>query len=538
MRRPSLIALLTLALLLLGRSASAQGEEAAPVEPEGEAAPVEPEVEGEAPDVAPAPTPEDGIEDDEEEDEELPPASLRYLLEDVVIEGNKRTRTHLIRALVPYQPGDVIEPEENELETIEWKIRGTGWFDLVELRLRRGSKRGRVVLVVRVVERNTIVVRELRFGLSEGLRRRMDLTGQVIPYVAFSLADANIGGRGIALGADLVMSQTQQGARLTYAHPRLRESEFGLRSSLMFANARQFFGNEPRISQICDVDGVPDCVREVIAKNAVVFYRRTALTLGTGRGVGSSTYVFLDWMGEHVSMLSRPEAASERRGDQIVPIDFAIEDGKSFVSAFRLGFIYDRRDDPGLPTQGLLIRATSEVASSFFGSSYDFIRTQILARGYVPLEKRHVLRFSGFLGTVFGTAPFFYQFQISDLTDLLPSPALDIVLDRRPAPNLFGTAIAVMRNEEFAARVDVQYDFAIYRARSGGLRGLNLYANLGVLMLADPRDLRIAVPGYSGAAALPIDLTFDLGFMMETTVGVFQFGFSNLLGFIDLRGGR
>jgi outer membrane protein insertion porin family len=524
---------LVLALSVATPIGRASAEDEPPGEP-GDASEPEalPEDEGDAA--------EEEVEEDEapDDEDELPPVQLRYLLEDIVVEGNKRTRTTLIRGLIPLQPGDVIEPEGTDLEAIEWKLRGTGWFDLVELRLRRGSRRGRVVLVVRVQERNTIVVRDLRFGLSEGLRRSMDLSGYVIPYAALSVADANIGGRGIALGVDAVFSQTQQGARLTYAHPRLRESEFGLRSSVMFANARQFFGNEPRISQICDVEGVPDCVREVIAKNAVVFYRRGILTLGTGRELGSSTYVYLDWLGEFVSMLSRPEAASDVRGDETVPIDFAIEDGTSFISALRLGVIYDRRDEPGLPTQGLLVRATSEIASPFFGSSYGFVRAQLLARGYVPLAKRHVLRFSGYLGVVFGRAPFFYQFQISELTDLLPSPALDIVLDRRPAPDLLRTAIRVMRNEEVAARADIQYDFAIYRARSGGLRGLNLYANVGLLLLADPDDLRIAVSGYSGVSAVPLDLTFDLGFIAETTIGVFQLGFSNLLGFVDLRGNR
>src|SRR5690606_11887302 len=240
--------------------------EAAPAEPAGSADEALSPEESIAPEPVQADDagaePEDAYAEEDEAEDELPPASLRYLLEEIVIEGHERTRADLIRGLIPFSAGDVIETECTELEAIEWKLRGTGWFDLVELRLRRGSRRGRVVLVVRVEERNTIVVRDLRFGLSEGLRRRMDLTGQVIPYAAFSVADANIAGRGIAIGVDAVMSQTQQGARLTYAHPRLRESEFGLRSSVMFANARQFFGNEPRISQICDVDGVPDCVRE------------------------------------------------------------------------------------------------------------------------------------------------------------------------------------------------------------------------------------------------------------------------------------
>ena len=87
--------------------------------------------------------------------------------------------------------------------------------------------------------------------------------------------------------------------------------------------------------------------------------------------------------------------------------------------------------------------------------------------------------------------------------------------------------------EEVAARVDVQYELPLYRSRKG-LRALDLYVNGGLLLLADWRDLRVAVPGYEGAARLPVDLTFDIGLRMDTRVGTFQLGFSTLLGFLDL----
>jgi hypothetical protein len=106
-------------------------------------------------------------------------------------------------------------------------------------------------------------------------------------------------------------------------------------------------------------------------------------------------------------------------------------------------------------------------------------------------------------------------------------------LDRRPAPNLFGSAIEPMRVEEVAARVDVQYELPLYRSRKG-LRALDLYVNGGLLLLADWRDLRVAVPGYEGAARVPLDLTFDVGLRMDTKVGTFQLGFSTLLGFLAL----
>ena len=47
-------------------------------------------------------------------------------------------------------------------------------------------------------------------------------------------------------------------------------------------------------------------------------------------------------------------------------------------------------------------------------------------------------------------------------------------------------------------------------------------------------DLRVAIPGYEGFSRAPIDLTFDVGVRLDTVVGVFEIGFSTLLGFVQL----
>ena len=460
--------------------------------------------------------------------------TLQYSLQDIEIVGNRRTKARVIRALIHLRHGDVIDPESGELEAIEWRMRATGWFDEVHLRLRRGDERGWVVLVIEVRERNTMVIRDLVFGISEGLSGSRDPNADILPYVGFSIAETNLSGTGIALQLDGLMSQTQQGGQLGFVHPAVGGSPYALRAGVFLNNAREFFGNDPLISQRCPAE-VPDCVEEVEAKNAVVFYRRGGVRVGFGRAIGSSTFYSIDWQGEVVRVLSRPEAASTLRGTEVRPIDFAIEDGTSFVSVLRLGLLYDRRDDPGLPSQGTFLRLSGDLGSRLLGSSYDFVRFEGLARWWHAIRPRHILRLSGYAGVVFGDAPFFYKFHVSDLTDLIPSRVLDMQIDRRPAKDLLGTTVRYMQNEEIAWRLDVQYDFAVYRTlRRPSLRGLNLYFNVGLYGLADPLDFRVAVPGFDGFSRVPVDLTFDLGVVAETTIGVFQFGFSNLLGFIDL----
>ena len=240
--------------------------------------------------------------------------------------------------------------------------------------------------------------------------------------------------------------------------------------------------------------------------------------------------VQLEW----INVLSRPEAASEMRGDEIRPIDFSIEDGRSFASVLQLSLDYDRRDDPGLPTRGTRLHAEAQAGSRIFGSAYDFVRIQARLHQWIPLAERHTLRLGFFGGVILGEAPFFYKFHISDLTDLIPSRVLEMELDRRPPPDLFGTSIIHMRAEEIALRGDVEYSVSLLRRPRRGLRGLHAYALVGAYMLADRQDLQFAIPGFEGASRFPIDLTFDLGLRFDTPVGVFQFGFSNILGFIAL----
>jgi hypothetical protein len=133
---------------------------------------------------------------------------------------------------------------------------------------------------------------------------------------------------------------------------------------------------------------------------------------------------------------------------------------------------------------------------------------------------------------VFGPrAPFFYRFYAADLSDLLPSRALDLNLDFRRTHNLLGTSIREFDKTDLAARVDFEYELPIHRG-SGDIRGIDAYAGAGLFLLADRNVLRTSLPGYDGLSRIPVDLTFDLGVQADTVIGVFKVGFSSLIGFL------
>ena len=459
-------------------------------------------------------------------------SQVRYVLEGIVVTGNSRTKSRLIRKFVPLTPGEFLDPESPELLDTEWRLMGTGWFDDVDIRLERGAERGYVVMVIEVKERNTVIIEQLVAGLSEGVKRTTDTGRTLFPWLGFKITETNLAGLGIRLSGTALLSEFQQGGRVDLGYPKLIKDEYGIRFATYFLNGREFFGNQPLVSVPCET---PTCPGTSIVTNAVVRYRRGGFVLGTGKDFTTKLRYQLDWIGDIVSVLGRPEAASEVRGNDIAPINFAIQDGKSFVSSIRFALIFDKRDDPGITKEGVLFRGDVFFGTRFLGSDYDFLKLEAWVRRWWRLPWNHTIRLGAYGGAAFGNTPFFYLFHISDLTDLIPSRFLEMQLDARPPPNLLGTSIENNYLGELAWRIDLGYNVPVYeRVRDKGLREIHLYTLIGLLSLANLRDPRAGVLGYDGFSRYPIDLTFDVGFRFDTRVGVFQVGFSTLLGFIRL----
>ena len=55
--------------------------------------------------------------------------------------------------------------------------------------------------------------------------------------------------------------------------------------------------------------------------------------------------------------------------------------------------------------------------------------------------------------------------------------------------------------------------------------------------MATAHDLRDPPSGYEGLARAPVDLTYNLGLRVDTSVGGLTLAFSNLLGLLPARSG-
>jgi outer membrane protein insertion porin family len=99
--------------------------------------------------------------------------SIRYTLENIEVRGNVRSRARVVLRYLPFKPGDIIDVDDPEVELTRYRLLGTGFFRDVQFSLRKGSQRGNVVLIVEVVERNTIIVNNLWMGLSVDAAKRL-----------------------------------------------------------------------------------------------------------------------------------------------------------------------------------------------------------------------------------------------------------------------------------------------------------------------------------------------------------------------------
>ena len=467
-------------------------------------------------------------------------APIRYRLEDIHVRS-QRTRSGIVAGFVPLQKGARFDPDDPRIEEARWRLLGTGWFDEVKLSLVRGSRRGWVILEIEVKERNTLLIEQFATGLSRVVSSSTATQDVLRPYVGIGLVETNLFGQGVSLSGTFVLTPQQTGLHFGYFDPRFANSGFSLAGRVFHNYAREFFGKNPLVAINCPVPtpeeieegDIDECDPDVESKRAVVIYHRTGLGIGTGHEISTRLRYRLDWLGEYINVLSKPEAASTQRGSRIEPIDFRILDGQSIVSSLRFGLIYDNRDHPALTTSGLFIDFNARFATHILGSSYDFARFELSLRKWSPLPWGHVLSAGLFMGSVFGNAPFFYNFYAADLSDLLPSRVLELNLDRRRTLNLLGTSIVEMDMEDLAARLDLQYQLPLHRG-AGFVRGVDAYIGVGVFLLTRREDLRVGIPGYHGLSRLPIDLTFDLGVQADTEIGLFKLGFSTLIGFSPL----
>jgi outer membrane protein assembly factor BamA len=454
---------------------------------------------------------------------------VRYQLERVEVRGNTRTRPTVILRYLPFRPGKALDVDDPEFTLARYRLLGTGFFRDVQFSLRKGSKRGKVVLVVDVSERNTIVLNGVWLGLSADANQR----GKQRPLTAYGGIDAaetNLAGRGYTLGGAVGIAQDQYALRVKFLDPGFLGSPWMVNATLIYNHAVDFFGSG-------NVEFQPTETSALIgASHAVLPYTRFGGSLGFGRDLSVSTQLWFHYRLETVRAEVPFFASQDGRG-KVEPIHFDIHQGRSVFSAIRANFQSDTRDHPILPTRGWFVSTWGELGLSPIGSDYDYQRFDLSASRWWKIGgTEHVFRLQGFAGAMAGTVPFFEQYYVGDFSDFLPVRFLGLNVDSRPPSDTLGTAIRSVRYGHYAAEIAAEYRVPIYRGHRS-VFGIDFFMRGGLWGLAHQRDLTNPAPAYRGLQQIPVDLTANVGFRMDTSAGGLVFSFANVLGFFPVRGG-
>jgi outer membrane protein insertion porin family len=453
----------------------------------------------------------------------------KYTLEGIQVVGNTTTLARAVLRYVPFHAGDVLDVESRELELTRFRLLSTGFFRDVQLSLRRGTRRGNVILVVAIAERNTIVVDGLWLGAS----RDVDASGNVVPLTAYGgarVTETNLAGTGIALGGAFAVADQQLALRARLADPQFLGSNWVAETELLYNAARDFFGNHDVLVDQSDPT-------ETSKDFAIAAYKRFGGRIAAGHDLGISSQIVFGYRIEKIDAPLLPLAASQNVGADVAPIDFMLIRGSSVLSTLRATFTTDTRDEPFLPSRGYQLVASVEAGLTPIGSDYPYAKLALWGSEWFPLSWGHVVHLEAFAGGVFGNAPIFERFYVGDLSDLLPDRVLDLKFDVGLAPNLLGTDIVETSYGNYAAKIDAEYRIPIYRG-TRSIYGVDLFGSLGVYGLANDATFFDRPRGYSGFSAVPIDLTFNAGLRIDTQAGGFVFGVSNLigLGLVPVRG--
>jgi len=453
----------------------------------------------------------DSMPDIEGVEGEEGPVAPRYALQKIVIKGNRKTIRRVIMRYVDVVPGEVFSADDERLELIRYRLLASGYFSRVNLSLKKGDKRGWVVLEIKVKERNTIVIKDFMVGFSE-----------ITPYGSIGVKDGSFFGTGVTVAGSAVVSKEQWGYKLYLSDDHFLNTDIGLHVEGTFAHARDFFGHES-----IRVDASSGDVSEPYAQ---LYYDRAGIQLGTGYTLLLDYFFWLDFRIETIRA-DVPLAGSHYSFGERRPIEFGhMLPGSSLHSGLLFGIARDTRDHPLLPSEGALTDFAVELSTEVLGSDYEYAKFTLAHDTYFPLGKGHSIRMGLFAGLIMGDAPFFNQFFVGDYSAFIPSRVLDLNFSHLQ-PNLLETSVQEMRYEDMVGNIGVEYSIPFYRGE-GVVYGINGFIGVGLFALASREHLRTDPKGYQGYEVVPMDLTADLGVKIDTRFGILIFSMANLFRLI------
>lgn len=277
----------------------------------------------------------------------------RVYVERININGNMRTQDRVIRREMQLVEGDPFN--RSKLQKSEQDIKDLGFFESVKVDVSQGSAPDRAVIDVNVAEQST---GELSVGAgystSDG------------PLADFGISERNFLGRGQYLKFSTTISGRSQAFNLSFTEPYFLERD--LSAGFDVFHDRQE-NNESSYDE-----------------------QRTGFALRMGYPLTENLRQKVTYTLNNTQIDNVPTTASRFVRDQ---------EGERLTSMVGQELTYDRRDSKLTPTEGYVLRMSTDVAG--LGGDAQFFRVKGSAGIYVPLAgPEWVLNLMGESGAIYG----------------------------------------------------------------------------------------------------------------------------------------
>jgi outer membrane protein assembly factor BamA len=437
-------------------------------------------------------------------------------IEQINVVGNTATQDEIILRARPISVGDVMRASDKRLRVARFKVLALGYFRDVTLAMNKGTKRGQVILEVRVIERGTVVLNRLWFG-----------TTSVSPYwLGADVGERNLLGLGVSLGGGFIYAAKEaaiRGARDQWA-TEVRLADSSILGSRWGGSVAFTLVHGSEIYRVHGDSGNPSS-----SELRAFQYRRFGWRAGTTYDISALTRLSASIRYEEISA-DLPVAPTRELDDgRVVALDLHLDPGTSHVVTTAFGFDRDTRPDPILPHSGGHIAMGAEIGHLVVGD-YQFATLFGRYEHYWPLfEEKHAIAIKAAGGIVIGDAPRFDRIHIADVDRMLTPRALGLVLSSAAPLDILGTRAGKPLYGELGGTVTVEYALQLFRGKGKKrVYGGDVFFGVGVWGLAEDANLRARDTTVWNS--LPIDLYADAGIRVDTDVGVFEFTLANALG--------
>ncbi len=281
----------------------------------------------------------------------------RIYIERININGNLRTKNHVIRREFRLAEGDAYNPML--VDRAKKRLNGLGFFKSVDIKRRPGSSADRVVLDVDLVEQST---GELSFGA--GYSTAEGVIGDV------SISERNLLGNGQFLRLKLAGSMERMQIDLSFTEPRFLDRNLSAGFDLFHKEIDQVreAGYESKRTGGTARIGFP------LSEN---LWMQTGYTLD---------YSTLEIPGRCDNALGDCNGDNRRDISALVIEEIRTRGDSALTSSFGTSLTYDKRNHPKNPTGGYWLQLAADMAG--LGGDVQYARVNAEGRFYYPITEK------------------------------------------------------------------------------------------------------------------------------------------------------